>query len=269
MPLNIGDPAPQFTAVDVIDGQTHSLSDYAGQVVLLVFSGPSWCGPCIFEAPILEELWQTFKSSYLLPKVKFLMISCCEAQESPDAFKQAVQNLGLTFPALLNPNNTISNLYGVGGVPSLFVVDTEQKICAKESGASPPAEAVYEEIFNMLIGCGVPVPHTLPDLSRWRAIVTILFGVIQDGGGLAVTPGGKPIPIDPWGPLRRMAAEKRDLYTSLAIAELTGSLKDGAAAYEIRTAALRSAEAAMRTIVAKGSIPPPEAGTVQARSTAR
>ena len=32
---------------------------------------------------------------------------------------------------------------------------------------------------------------------------------------------------------------------------------------------LRSAETAMRTIVAKGSIPPPEAGTVQVRSTAR
>lgn len=39
------------------------------------------------------------------------------------------------------------------------------------------------------------------DLAKWSAVATILFGVIQDGGG-AVIIGGKPIPIDPWGPLR-------------------------------------------------------------------
>ncbi len=39
------------------------------------------------------------------------------------------------------------------------------------------------------------------DLSRWVAVATILFGVIQDGGGVIIV-GGKPIPIDPWGPLR-------------------------------------------------------------------
>lgn len=69
-----------------------------------------------------------------------------------------------------------------------------------------------------------------------------------------------PIPIDPWGPLVRMATEKRDLYTNLAIAELTNSLRDGAAAPAIRTAALRSAEAAMRTIVAKGTVAGTEPG---------
>jgi hypothetical protein len=39
------------------------------------------------------------------------------------------------------------------------------------------------------------------DLSKWMAVATILFGVIQDGGGVIII-GGKPIPIDPWGPLR-------------------------------------------------------------------
>lgn len=39
------------------------------------------------------------------------------------------------------------------------------------------------------------------DLSKWTAVATILFGVIQDGGGVIIV-GGKPIPIDPWGPLR-------------------------------------------------------------------
>jgi len=39
------------------------------------------------------------------------------------------------------------------------------------------------------------------DLSKWAAVATILFGVIQDGGGVILV-NGRPIPIDPWGPLR-------------------------------------------------------------------
>jgi probable HAF family extracellular repeat protein len=35
-----------------------------------------------------------------------------------------------------------------------------------------------------------------------EAYIMILFGVTKDGGGLGITPGGKPKPIDPWGPLR-------------------------------------------------------------------
>lgn len=256
MPPGIGDPAPQFSAVDVITGQTHALSDYAGQVVLLIFSGPTWCAPCQFEAPILEELWQTFTSGIYHPKVQFLMLS---VNDPPNGYKTAVEQFGLTFPALLNPNQTITNLYGVTAVPTLFVVDTEQKICAIHVGVSPPADAVYQELYALVTGCGV-AEMKKPDFSKWRAIVTILFGVIQDGDGLAITPGGKPIPIDPWGPLMRMAPEKRDLYTSLAIAELTNGLRDTAAGNEIRAAALRSAEAAMAKIVAKGTIQAPPVG---------
>lgn len=257
MPLGIGDPAPQFTAVDVISGQTYKLSDYAGQVVMLIFSGPSWCPPCKFEAPVLEDLWQTFKGSISPPRVQFLMLS---VNDTPEAYKQAVEDFGLTFPALLNPRQTITDQYKVVGVPTLYVVDTEQKICAVKVGASPPADELYQELYALLIGCGAKEPIKAADLSRWRAVVSILFGVTQDGGGLAVTPGGRPVPIDPWGPLMRMAPEKRDLYTNLAIAELTSSLRDDVAAGEIRAAALRSASAAMRSIAAKGALQAPLEG---------
>lgn len=69
------------------------------------------------------------------------------------------------------------------------------------------------------------------DLSRWAAAVTILFGVIQDGGGVVIV-GGKPIPIDPWGPLRHSIwgamtnphdapPAVRDTVVGLALMQLT------------------------------------------------
>jgi peroxiredoxin len=258
MPPNIGDPAPQFSAVDVITNQTHNLSDYAGQVVLLIFSGPSWCPPCQFEAPILVDLWDEFESSFAVPKVKFLMISCF-GNETPQAFKTAVQNFGITFPALLNPGQDITDLYGVAGVPAMFVVNTEQKICNTHVGASPPADALREDIFNMLIGCGAAEPKSLKiDLSKWAAVMTILFGVTQDGGGLGIKPGGGPIPIDPWGPLVRLTAQKRDILLQLAISELAKGVTDYKTAKGIETMALTAAQASMKKILDMNALLPRE-----------
>jgi hypothetical protein len=70
------------------------------------------------------------------------------------------------------------------------------------------------------------------DPSRWRAFVTILFGIIQDGGGLGFTPGGEPVHLDPWGPdgplgPLRLSPAQRNLLLGLVISELSGLAGDG------------------------------------------
>lgn len=260
--LNIGDPAPQFTGTDITTGQTHNLSDYAGEVVMLIFSGPSWCDPCKFEAPVLQQIWETFKGSWTQPKVQLLLVSVFDPD---DKLKEAAQIFGLTFPVLTDLNVNALTLYGVTEndvttVPTIFVLDTEQKVCSIHVGAGGTVDELYAELYALLIGCGAGEPQGLRlDLGKWRAIAIILFGVIQDGGGLAITPGGRPIPIDPWDPLVRMSAAQQDLYTNLAISQLANGLHDVAAANEIRAAALRAAETAMRAIAAS-AVAAPEAG---------
>lgn len=255
---NVGDPAPQFSAKDVITGQTYTLSDYTGQVVLLIFSGPSWCPPCKFEAPVLQDLWNLFANVTCKPRTQFLMVSVDETEQS---YKTAVQKFGLTFPALFD-SGKILNLYFPGGayaVPTLFVVDEAQKICSIHGGAGPPADALSEKIYSLLLGCGACDETTSLkiDMTRWVAAVMILFGVVQDAGGVVIPlPGGRPIPIDPWGPLRRMSAEKKNVLMSLAIAEMTKSLTDVKTAAEMELSALRAAEASLRKLVATASEKP-------------
>ncbi len=61
----------------------------------------------------------------------------------------------------------------------------------------------------------------------WVAVVLILFGVIQDGGGVVIKPGGGPIPIDPWGPLNLgPSMHKRDVLAALAMTEMASLLTD-------------------------------------------
>ena len=59
----------------------------------------------------------------------------------------------------------------------------------------------------------------------WRLMIYILFGGIQDGGGLGFTPGGGPVPIGPLGPLV-LVPEKRDVLLGLALTELAELASD-------------------------------------------
>jgi len=233
---------------------THALSDYAGQMVLLIFSRPSWCPPCKFEAPVLQELWNTFSKVACQPRTQFLMISVNETEQS---YKTAVQSFGITFPALFDTGGIITNLYGVQAVPTLFIIDTEQKICNTHVGASPPADALADEIHGLLTSCGA-CDKTVMDFTHMIAAVKILFGVTQDGGGVVISPSGHPIPIDPWGPLQKISPEKKNVLINLAIAEMTKSLNDAKTAATIEMAALRSVTASVNKLVAMASEVPTE-----------
>ncbi len=82
------------------------------------------------------------------------------------------------------------------------------------------------------------VPLNPRDFDRWAAVVRILFGVIQDGGGVVVPPGGTPHPVDPWGPLRNLSQTSREILAGLAVSELA-SLLPREARQQTRSAAAK------------------------------
>lgn len=86
------------------------------------------------------------------------------------------------------------------------------------------------------------------DFRRWVAVVAILFGVVNDGGGVVWKPGTGPIPIDPWGPMK-LQPYQRDVLAGLAATELAKLASDEASRKELTTAALKSISRA----VAKGA----------------
>lgn len=61
------------------------------------------------------------------------------------------------------------------------------------------------------------------DSNDWR-VVTILFGLTRGGSGVVLTPGGKPVPVDPgW---TQLSPEQWDVLLGLSVTELAKGVSD-------------------------------------------
>ncbi len=120
-----GAKAPDFTLKD-LNGQEVTLSDFRGQAVLINFWA-TWCPPCRFEKPILEEAYESHKGEDFV----ILAVNMRENEEEVRAF---VEESGTTFPILLDKSGLVISLYKVYAAPTSFFVDKEGIIIDKHMG---------------------------------------------------------------------------------------------------------------------------------------
>ena len=90
----VGKPAPAFDTVDM-QGNARSLSDLRGKVVFVNFWA-TWCSSCREEMPSMQRLYE------MMPKDKFEMVGLFNS-DNPEAAKNFISNLGLTFPIWDSP----------------------------------------------------------------------------------------------------------------------------------------------------------------------
>lgn len=137
--LEIGDKAPDFSLQD-IDGNTASLSDFKGKVVILNFFA-SWCPPCRQEIPDFIEL----QKAYADKGFSIVGVSLVSAGES----KSFSEKMGINYPVLVD-DNKVSDIYGpIRSIPTTFVLDKEGKIAKFYIGLR--AKNVFENDIKELL----------------------------------------------------------------------------------------------------------------------
>jgi len=112
----IGAQAPDFALRD-LEGNEVRLSDYRGRTVLLTFWA-TWCGPCRLEMPTFEGRYQELKDEGFT----VLGLNYDEPVEDVSAFRD---ELGLSFPLLLDPGGSVQRLYRIRGYPSSIFIDPQ------------------------------------------------------------------------------------------------------------------------------------------------
>jgi cytochrome c biogenesis protein CcmG, thiol:disulfide interchange protein DsbE len=124
----IGQPAPNFT-LTTVDGDEVTLTDFRGQAVLINFWA-SWCVPCRLEMPALQQAYNAHKDEGLV----ILGINRTFADELPD-ITAFVREFNLTFPILLDTNDTVNTDYQVLGLPTSIFINREGIVTHIQIGA--------------------------------------------------------------------------------------------------------------------------------------
>ena len=114
----IGATAPPFTLI-TLDLDLFALEQVQDPIVILNFWA-TWCLPCRREMQELQNLYQSHPSP-----IRILGINM---GESPARVAQWTKELGLTFDILLDPLQSVWQLYRLRGQPSTYLLDSEHRI---------------------------------------------------------------------------------------------------------------------------------------------
>lgn len=118
--------ALDFTLKDM-DGNKLTLSDYKGKTIFLNFWA-SWCGPCKYEMPFIEQLHQDTKDS------DFVIVTV-NLEEEKSVVSEFMTDNKYHFPVWLDSDGDVSKQYGVSGIPLSLLINKDFKIVSAHEGA--------------------------------------------------------------------------------------------------------------------------------------
>ncbi len=128
-------------ALETLDGDTVSLSDYRGQVVLVNFWA-SWCSPCRVEIPELASLYGDLGEQGF----EILAINVGENAEQIGLFTEALE---MPFTILLDSDGAAARRYGLRGLPTSLLVDRDGVIRLVHVGIATDA-MLREHVLGLL-----------------------------------------------------------------------------------------------------------------------
>lgn len=123
--LRVGDRAPQFALAD-LDGRPVRLSDYAGRPVIVNFWA-SWCLDCVEEFPLLAEALDAHEGEGLV----VIGIVYRDRSEAARAF---ADQLGATWPLVMDPGEAVARAYGVFGPPESWLIGGDGVVVGRQIG---------------------------------------------------------------------------------------------------------------------------------------
>jgi len=145
--FSVGDTAPDFTLED-LEGKEVSLSDFAGEKVVLLNFFSLRCGTCLMEAPYLEE----FHRRYAGRGVVVMAVSIDGVSADETAFTMRDVKFDVTYPVLVDPEFAVTDIYTNFLVPLTIVIDRAGTIRYIHGGFKKGDEEQYEEAVRRALG---------------------------------------------------------------------------------------------------------------------
>lgn len=112
-------------------GEPVSSDDYRGEVLVVNFWYAA-CGPCIAEAPILEQVWQDYRNQ----GVAFLGVN---TYDQPATALSFAKDNGVTYPSVIDVNDgrvklAFAQVTPIQATPTTLVLDRGGRVAARVIG---------------------------------------------------------------------------------------------------------------------------------------
>ena len=128
------------------DGGEATLSDYAGQVVLVNFWA-TWCAPCREEMPMLDALQQELGGE------DFTVLTIATGRNPPPAMAAFFEEAGIeALPLHTDPRQALAREMGVLGLPVTVILGRDGLEIARLQGEADWSSDSARAILTELIG---------------------------------------------------------------------------------------------------------------------
>ena len=136
----VGKTFVDFEGTDYATGEQTTLGKMIEGKLALVDVWASWCGPC--RAEIRDNLVRIHKEY----AAKGLYVVGVDVNDKPEGHKKAVEDLGVTYAQLIDPQGTCCDLYGINGIPHIMLIAPDGTILARDLRGDAIEEAVKEHL---------------------------------------------------------------------------------------------------------------------------
>lgn len=148
-PPAVGDPAPDVQAA-TLDGEAMALSDLRGQVVL-VNLWATWCGPCRFETPFLQSLYEEYGERGF----EIVGISVDDAGFE-DVVREFTGEYGVTYTILHDPEMRSMDAFHAVGLPATYLVGRAGTIRLVRIGPVSEEDGEFFDALEAALAAGGP-----------------------------------------------------------------------------------------------------------------
>lgn len=128
-------------------GERVTSDDYRGAVLVVNFWYAA-CGPCIVEAPLLEEVWQDYQDQ----DVAFLGVNTYDQPATAVSF---ARDNNITYPSVIDVNDgqvklAFAQLTPIQATPTTLVIDRDGRVAARIIGQLATASILSTLVADTL-----------------------------------------------------------------------------------------------------------------------
>lgn len=124
---------PSATAIELgVPGGGSTTLAATADGVLVVNLWATWCGPCIAEMPMLDDVATTRAT-----EVTVVGVNVGDRADEAAAF---AADLGVGYPILTDPDGNLQTALGVTGLPATVLIDDAGEVLDVHQGALTRAE---------------------------------------------------------------------------------------------------------------------------------